>query len=314
MTGLDIAPRGLWRQIEDPTLRKRPAQCQILGMRPDQGHRRPGRTAEEQLLFDHISRIPDLLRDQSACVGERGHGGKQSFRLDHPARRQFVVRPLADQQGPAPSNALAVESRAVGVLAVPIVGVAVPDGSAGRLHLQQSIDHRDGVDDARVVRRAQPEPHERQSVGADDLRGWFPALTGGPVLDRHESFSGRGAIGNLWRGDAHVVALHTALMGEGRARHVRPALDSVVPGVCRFSEVSRQGRFAGQIGQVGRGQQGRHRCGECERGVARVFFPTVLQGHRPIRDQVHGRPAHHRPPFRLDRAGQGAFAVRQLHQ
>ena len=77
---------------------------------------------------------------------------------------------LAGQQRPGAADAGSVEWPAIGVFAVAVALIAMPRRTARRVDLERRVDDLHGAHDARIVRRAQPEAHERERVEADHQR------------------------------------------------------------------------------------------------------------------------------------------------
>ena len=150
------------------------------------------------------------------------------------ARAWWPRSPVSSGQTRPDSGA--VEGCTVRVLAVPVAVVAVPGGPVRRLHLQERVDDTDRVQDARIVRGAQPEPDERERVGAHELLRRAARLVRWTVLDGHEVV----AVVEVGGRDAHVVAVDADLAGERGAAHVQPALDLVVPAVGGLTQVGCQ--------------------------------------------------------------------------
>src|SRR5262245_30805715 len=113
---------------------------------------------------------------------------------------------LARQQRPGAPNPGSVERRAVLALAVRISDVPAPGGAVGRLHFEQRVNGLYGVDDARVVGRAQTEARQRQRVGTDDVRSLPDVLIGRAAFDRDEAMPRRRRIGLLRRSDTHIMS------------------------------------------------------------------------------------------------------------
>src|SRR5208283_5137500 len=97
--------------------------------------------------------------------------------------RQSIMRALSGQQWPGPADAGSVEGGAIFVLAVAVAVIAVPARSLGQFHAEQGVDRAQRVEDARIIRRAQAETHQRQRVGADDVVSALPILAGRTILD-----------------------------------------------------------------------------------------------------------------------------------
>src|ERR1019366_10031373 len=148
-------------------------------MRPDERHRRAGSSSKEQLTLRDVRRVPDLLGNHPALVGEGFQGTREAARLVAVSRRELVVGALTDEQGPRSTHAGAVERCAVFVLAVPIAVVAAPRGTVGRLDLQESIDDAQRVEDPRVTGLAKTKTNESERIRADDVDGRLASLPEG---------------------------------------------------------------------------------------------------------------------------------------
>src|SRR6185437_7498964 len=124
-----VALYGLRWKIEQPTIAQGAPQLEIFAVRPHQRHGRAGGPADMQLVLRYVDRAPHLLRDQAALVGEAFHRGEEPPGCIDPARRQFVVRPLAGEQRPAATDPGAVKSSSILVLTISIAVVAMPSGA-----------------------------------------------------------------------------------------------------------------------------------------------------------------------------------------
>ncbi len=71
---------------------------------------------------------------------------------------------------------------------------------------------------------------------------------------------------------------------------------------------------AGEVGDVGPGQQRGDFRGQGERRVARVFFPAILLGDRPVAQNEAGGFAHHGPPAVELAQSFGGLAAQQIDQ
>jgi len=97
-----------------------------------------------------------------------------------------MMCPLSGEERPGAPHARPVEGRAVRVLAVAVVRVAMPHRTGGGLDLQEGVDDADGVDDPRIVGGTQAEPDQGQRVCGDDLLREPARLVRRPVLDGDE--------------------------------------------------------------------------------------------------------------------------------
>src|SRR5262249_33059283 len=143
------------------------------------------------------------------------------------AGRELVMGALSGKERPQSADARTVERAAVVVLDIAVAVIAPPAWSGRQLYLEKRIDHRDGVADARIVRRAHPEAHQREGVGTYDRPSLVISLAWGTILDRHKAVGWRGGFRRFGRGDANIVTLHA----DRRARDIGPALDLIVPDI-----------------------------------------------------------------------------------
>ena len=143
---LDEVPLDrLRRPIEDAAVEQRPAQLEILGVRPDERHGRTGGVADEQLAIRNVGAVPHLFGKEAA----RRPPSSPSPARD--ARRRAAGRRRA-RSGRARPSAAATRGRrpfrrtgSVGVLAVSVALIPMPGRPARRFHFQRGIDDFDGV-------------------------------------------------------------------------------------------------------------------------------------------------------------------------
>ncbi len=172
--------------------------------------------------------VPNLFGEQPERAAHRHH----RLEIGHHvlARGERVMAALAGQQRPAAALTGAVEGAAVGVFAIAVVVVAVPDRSARRLDLQQRVDRLERVDDVRVVGAAQSVAHQLQEVGRD-LGAGRQAWVVRQVLDQHDFGRRAPAVHGVERNGADVVAGDAELAGERRVAHEGPVLDRGIPAI-----------------------------------------------------------------------------------
>ena len=103
------------------------------------------------------------------------------------------MRALSGKERPRPADARTVERAAVIVFAIAVAVIAPPAWSGRQLYLEKRIDDRDRVADARIVRRAQPEAHQRERIRTDDRPSSLIGLAWRTVLDRHKAVGGEAA-------------------------------------------------------------------------------------------------------------------------
>ena len=156
---------------------------------------------------------------------------------DRAARRG--PRPAHSGRAHRPAMASHGQSRcrrraAIGVLAVAVAGVAMPDRAARRVRAQQGVGHPQARQDGRIIGQPQTETHQRQEVRPDQLvagtmasAGWLSNATGAgaarrsePVATRSERSSPRRRAG-----------------GQARSARVGPALDRGIPVVGELETV-----------------------------------------------------------------------------
>ncbi len=118
---------------------------------------------------------PAIVRSSAAAAGASpaasSYSPRSPAKIGH-ARPSVLPLPGSLRSQSEPSR----------VLAVAVEAEAVPERSLRRLHAQLLVDDRDGVDDRRVARRLDPEPHQLQEAGVDD--GALVGSLGTAVADR----------------------------------------------------------------------------------------------------------------------------------
>ena len=107
---------------------------------------------------------------------------------------------FARQNGPAATFTCSVIGAAVGLLAIAIVIVAPPARPLRQIAFEHVIDHREGIDDQRIIRSTHPQPDEVEKIAADDVACRMCAAAVGDkqlslirVRRRHGSVSDRRA-------------------------------------------------------------------------------------------------------------------------
>ena len=206
-------------------------------MRPNQWHGRAGGPADEQLALWDVGRVPYLLRDQAAVVGEGFHHGHEPPGRFDAARGQFVVGALAGEQRPAAADPRAVKRRAILMLAIAIVVVAMPGGARRRLDLEQCVDDFDRVAHARVVGRAQAEAHQGQRVRADQMTGVARVLGGRDVLDTTRPPGNAAASPAASERCGRNIRRRRICGAPVGAGDVHPAIDGSVPNIGGLAQV-----------------------------------------------------------------------------
>ena len=146
------------------------------------GTSRPRRLTPKEFQIGNVGCVPDLFREQAAVTGGGVlHYGQQSLRFVAMSGRKRVVGAFAGQQRPGTANPGAIERGSVFVLAIAVAVVAIPARTLRQFHCKQGVDGRKRVKDARIVRRAQTEAHQSQSVRTDDVIGLISILA--PAVD-----------------------------------------------------------------------------------------------------------------------------------
>src|SRR5690348_4640234 len=163
-----------------------PGEADVLRVGPGQRGGREGSGAGgEAWLAGGREGVPDLLGQQVAVVADGGHRGQAALRGQSGGQVVFaafageyrpdpadggLAAPSAVQRGRQGSRGEAdIPRAAVGLLAVPVPVVAVPELAVGGLHAELCVDHLDRVDDGRVGGGLDAEPDEFQEAGVDDL-------------------------------------------------------------------------------------------------------------------------------------------------
>src|ERR1700683_3468996 len=159
------------------------------------------------------------------------------------------------QKRPRSPDAIAVEGRAVLVLPVSVVVVAIPSRSVGKVYAQQRIDDPNRVQNSRIIRRAQPEAHQSQRVRTDDRYRW--RVRGHTILDGNEALERRGCSVTIKRRDTDVIAIDSDLPSEVCACSVCPAFDVVVPSISHLAKNLRRLGLSNRLGEIGGNEQGR---------------------------------------------------------
>src|SRR5688572_1206285 len=141
----EVAFDGLRWPVEDLAVAQRSTQFDVLGMCPDERHRGPGRMADGQLPVRNVGAVPHLLRQETALARKRFHCIGELASHVGTASGELVVATLASQERPAATDSRAVEWSAIGVFAVSIALISMPDGTSWRLHFEGRVDHLHGV-------------------------------------------------------------------------------------------------------------------------------------------------------------------------
>src|SRR2546430_1952091 len=124
------------------------------------------------------------------------------------------MSPLSSEQWPGTSNACTVEGVAVLVFAVTVGVIAIPARTLREFDAKEGVDRPNRVQNARVVRGAQPEPYQGESVGTDHVRCALHVLSRWTVLDGHKTLRGRRRAIRIGWSDADVVAFDSDLLGK----------------------------------------------------------------------------------------------------
>jgi hypothetical protein len=156
------------------------------------------------------------------------------------------------------------------------------------LHLEESIDDLESVDDQRVVRFAQPQPHQLHEVRAD-LLVRSQARVDEAILDRQHVSEALGAGGDHRRHTTNVVRGHAVVPGERCVARRGPHLDAAVPEVRYCQSEAPRG-----LGQMARTADQRSDANGKREGIeAGILFPAVLFGRGAVACDPGQRPLHH---------------------
>ena len=274
----------------------------------------PDGMAEEEFALRNIGAVPDLFGNQAGLPSNRLHRLREMLGDVRPSRGELVVRALAGQERPGASNACSVIRTSVGVFTVSVALIPMPGGAARRFHLQGRINDFDGAQDPRIVRRAEPEPDERERVETDHQGRRTGRLIRRPVLDRDKPLTRRRGIAVIGLRDPDVIPVDTVQLREFGPLHVQPSLDAGVPGVGGLPQILGGDRVRRRVGEIGGDEERRDLCRNRERRVSRLFLPSVLRTDRTVAREKDGRPAHHRPQRVPSRRVDDAFARRKIDQ
>ena len=154
-----IALLGLRDTIPDGAFVQRAEKLDVLGVRPGERHAGTRGMAVEQVVFGDVVRIPHLLWNHAALAGLPCDGLQQLQCTFPPTGGEFVVRAFTSEQRPASADTTLVEGPPVSFFAITVIGRAMLRGAGLRLNTQRGIQQLHRVDDAGIVRRAQPHPH-----------------------------------------------------------------------------------------------------------------------------------------------------------
>src|SRR6185437_12203240 len=73
------------------------------------------------------------------------------------------------------------------MFSVPVIIIAVPIEPGGKFALEHCVDGDHSVSDARVLRRAQPESHQRESIRTYETAGLQGGVRIRSVADRNST-------------------------------------------------------------------------------------------------------------------------------
>ena len=157
---------------------------------------RPASRPHPRAAQEHAARVCEFLHR----LNER-HGIT--------SRREFVMTAFARQNWPGAADTRSVEGLAVVLLPVAIVIITAPARTLRQSVLEHLIDDRDGIDDQRIICRANPQPDQMEKIAARRCcgrDGWPPPLAISILAcsDR-QSASGLVRVGGS---DAHVMPRH----------------------------------------------------------------------------------------------------------
>ena len=125
------------------------------------------------------------------------------------------MRSLASEQRPRAANSRAVIGTAIVVFTVAIAIVPPPSRSVGQIDAQHVIDDLHRINDARIVRRTQSKPHQRQRISADQfIRGNMTRFAE-TVADFDDPSQLRPRFTRYVGRDAHIVSGNSRLPVRG---------------------------------------------------------------------------------------------------
>ncbi len=302
----DITLEGRFDSIKTDAVMSAAHQGDIFRMRPAQRH---GRTRGQPASHSpQIFGVPQLLADHAPFIGELFHGGNK--RLGIASRSEFVMAALARQNRPRTADPGPIESAAVILLSIAIVIVAAPARALRQVAFEQAIHDRNGVPHEGIVRGTDAQPHQVKKIAADHVPGGLDAAAIGDCEHRGVRVGvriGRRRISGI---DANVMAPEPFDQFTGRGDS--PFLKVGGQPVRIHQNKIRRARFAVLLGELGgTNQAGNHR-GERRGGIARIFLPAFLGGHRSLPDEIPRGPGNH--DARIESAQGNAFTMQPPRQ
>src|SRR5690242_6025034 len=130
------------------------------------------------------------------------------------------MRPFARQKWPGTPDSRAIKGRPIFVFTIAVAVVAIPAGSLRKFDGEQGVDRPQRIDDPRIVGGAQSEPHQRQSVWADDVISTLSILSRRSVFDRNESLRRRRRAVGIRPRNAHGISGDPKLLRQVAAGRV----------------------------------------------------------------------------------------------
>ena len=261
-------------------------------MRPHQRYRRARRSPQIQAAPRPVGLVPHLFRQQLTARRELFVTFNQ--RANIVARRQFVMRAFARQQGPHPSLAPSLIRPAVRSLPVAVPVVTQPSRPILEIALQYLVHHPQRIHNQRIIGPPHAVTHEFKEASVDDLPRFKLNLRARRPVRQPNHFLAailvRVHLATPRRPYAHVVPLDFRIE-HAPVRH-RPVFEVPFNPVGKL--LKKRGQLVGFVGarNLRRANQSANHRSQCRRRVARILLPAILFRNR--------RTAHQAPRCTLN--------------
>ena len=208
---------------------------------------------------------------------------------------QLVVTSFPGEQRPSTTPPEAHKRAAIVALSISIVVVTAPARAKWRVHLQQGVNHLDGIHNDWVVGPANAMTHEFKKSRIHDIFSWKDTLCAGPPVRNRDVSLIRILLRSLiicaLRKNAYVMAGNAR--EQSPLRCYRPALDMTLQKIGVFLQVFRRRLIASFAREACGTDQGRDVRSKRGWRIAADLFPAFLRSHGAMPNQICGRPQDH---------------------